>query len=110
MNLIQNNAFGILGLVSDVSSSEIDKRYKELVKLVKIGKVPDYSFDYDYYNKVRNEENIEYAYKELSLEDKKLLHSFFRIKINNIISVSNKKLKVTTTENVNVNNDKKLLF
>ncbi|MDD7473730.1 MAG: hypothetical protein SPJ04_00070 [Bdellovibrionota bacterium] len=85
MNLIQNNAFGILGLVSDVSSSEIDKRYKELVKLVKIGKVPDYSFDYDYYNKVRNEENIEYAYKELSLEDKKLLHSFFRIKINNII-------------------------
>ena len=85
MNLIQNNAFGILGLVSDVSSSEIDKRYKELVKLVKIGKVPDYSFYYDYYNKVRNEENIEYAYKELSLEDKKLLHSFFRIKINNII-------------------------
>lgn len=84
MNLIQNNAFGILGLLSGVANGEIDKRYKELVKLVKIGKVPDYSFDYDYYNKVRNEENIECAYKELSLEDKKLLHSFFRIKINNI--------------------------
>lgn len=76
-NIITENAYGILGLNLNATQKEISKRVRDIEKLLKIGEVPSYDYDFGFYDKRRDEKSIKEAINNLS--KKQVLHSFFRI-------------------------------
>ena len=79
MDLIKENAFGILGILPDATQKEISKKGKELPKLLKLGEVPCYPLDFDFYSSYRNESSVTEATNDLTSIRTHILHSFFRI-------------------------------
>ncbi|MDR0486109.1 MAG: hypothetical protein LBH29_05220 [Elusimicrobiota bacterium] len=78
-NFILNNAFGILGLMPDVSQKETAKRSGDLEKLINIDEIPKYPCDFGVFQNLRNLNSIKEAQTNLSNMKKKILHSFFRV-------------------------------
>ncbi len=83
------NAYNIFGLSVDSDDRAINKRYKELTNLVKIGEIPSYSCDIEglEYATVRTEENINTAYTKLTNLSKKLKEQFFWFELDEDVSV-----------------------
>ncbi len=81
-NLIFNNAYGILGLLSNSTQKEVSKRAKDLEKLLSIDEVPEYDYDFNFYNKLRTLANIKDAQHKLSNPKTQIGQYFFSILIN----------------------------
>lgn len=81
-NLILHNAYGILGLIPNVTRKDIEKQTKEIEKFLKIGEIPRYSLDLSHFNSLRDEKNIKEAKQNLLNMDAKILHYFFAIYIS----------------------------
>lgn len=84
-NLIQDNAFFILGLDSSSSQKVIIKRSKEIFARLKIGDYIEYDFDLKIVKKLRNETNVKQAQKNLSESRIHLSHYFFWFEIEDKI-------------------------
>lgn len=78
-NKIIENAYRVLGLLPNSTTKEISKRLKNIDKLLKIGNIPDFNFDFNYYNQLRTEENISVIRNVLFNPQEQILHYFFSI-------------------------------
>jgi hypothetical protein len=76
---VLHNAYNIFGLTIDADDKLINKRYKELLNLLKIEEVPGYPNDIEWldYNVIRTEEKINRAHSNLTNLAKKLREQFF---------------------------------
>ena len=78
-NKITNNAYRILGLLPNSTTKEISRRLKNLDKLIRIGSIPDFDFDFNYFNQLRTEENVSIIKNILFNPKEQILHYFFSI-------------------------------
>lgn len=78
-NKIIENAYRILGLLPNSTIKEISKRLKNIDKLLKIGDIPDFDFDFNYYNQLRTENNINIIRNVLFNPQEQILHYFFSV-------------------------------
>ena len=81
-NTLFNNAYGILGLLPNSSQKNIAKRLKDCEKLLQIGNIPSFEFDFKIFKNLRNEKSIKLANENLSNISKNIIHSFFSIYAN----------------------------
>lgn len=81
-NAICDNAYGVLGLLSNATQKEISRRVKELDRLMQIGESPSYEYDFGIFNKKRDVKAIKQASAELDDIKKQIAHSFFRVYVN----------------------------
>jgi len=58
VNLIQNNAYRILGLDTNTSQKLILKRSKEIINRLKIDDIPEYDLDIHLPKKFRTENSV----------------------------------------------------
>ena len=84
-NIIENNAYRILGL--DISSSQKDilKRYKEIINRLKIDDHPNYDVDIKLPKGYRNESTVSDALKRLQSLKSNLKENFFWFQISDNI-------------------------
>lgn len=90
-NILENNAYRILGLNSNSNQKDIMKRYKEIVNRLKIEDYPEYDFDINLPNKMRDESSVADALKRLQSSKTCIKEYFFWFSINN--KIDNKALK-----------------
>lgn len=81
-NIVYNNAYGLLGLLPNSTQKEITRRNKEIEKFLQIGEIPEYSFDFVFYNQNRNLQNVRNAFFNVSNINNQMLHHFFRVYAN----------------------------
>jgi len=84
-NLIENNAFRILGLDTSANQKEIMKRYKEIINRLKIDDYPEYDFDINLPKKMRNESSVSDALKKLQSQKARVIEFFFWFNIKDSI-------------------------
>ena len=76
--LITNSAYLILWLTSDVDEKLLNKRHKEILKILDIDEIPEYENDFSFinYKKIRTAEAVKWAFHELSNQRKRLYQDF----------------------------------
>jgi len=81
--IITNNAYLILWLSSDSDEKLLNKRHKEILKILDIDEVPEYENDFSFidYKKIRTTEAVKWAFHELSNQRKRLYQDFFWFQI-----------------------------
>jgi len=84
-NIIENNAFRILGLDSSANQKEILKRYKEIINRLKIDDFPDYDLDLNLPRDLRTEESVNDALKRLQNPKSNVVESFFWLQIRDTV-------------------------
>jgi len=84
-NLIEHNAYRILGLDVNVNQKDIFKRYKEIINRLKINDFPKYDLDIGLTNKSRNEDSVNDAIKSLQNQKNNLKEYFFWFSISNTV-------------------------
>ncbi|GEM_PF-975803 len=84
-NLIENNAYRILGLDTNASQKDILKRYKELINRLKIDDSPTYDLDIEFPQKLRTEESVNDAFKKLQNQKSNIKEYFFWFSISDKI-------------------------
>ena len=82
-NLLENNAYRVLGLDVTASQKEILRRYKEISNLFKIDEHPKYNLDLNLPENFRNEETLKYALKRLQTPKDNIREYFFWFSISN---------------------------
>ena len=75
--LISKNAYLILWLGTDTDEKLLNKRHKEILKILEIDEIPEYDSDISFikYKKIRNVESVKWAFHELSNQKKRLYQS-----------------------------------
>lgn len=89
-NVIYDNAYGILGLLPNATQKEIAKRTKEIEKLLQIGEIPKYEYDFGIFNQKHKEnkeqkrtaKTLKEANTELADIKRQISHSFFRVYVS----------------------------
>ena len=81
INLIENNAYRILGLDNSANQKYILKRYKEITNRLKIDDFPKYDLDINLTDKTRNEESVNDALKRLQSAKNNIKEFFFWFQI-----------------------------
>ena len=81
--LISKNSYLVLWLNTDADEKSINKRHKELLKILNIDEIPEYENDISFinYKELRNTENVKSAFHELTNQKKKLYQDFFWFQI-----------------------------
>lgn len=95
-DIINNNAYGILGLLPNSTQKEISRRLKEIEKLIQIDEIPLYEYDFGHYSALRTLQNVKTAFQNISNSKTILLEYFFRI-------YTNKENEKIFFENINKN-------
>src|SRR3989338_6844748 len=90
-NLIENNAYRILGLDVNANQKDILKRYKEIINRLKIEDYPEYDLDLNLPKNLRNETSVNDALKRLQSQKSNIKEYFFWFQIND--SIDKKALK-----------------
>ncbi len=90
-NLIENNAYRILGLDINANQKDILKRYKEIINRLKMDDYPEYDLDLNLPKKLRNETSVNDALKRLQSQKSNIKEYFFWFQIND--SIDKKALK-----------------
>jgi tetratricopeptide (TPR) repeat protein len=85
VNLIQNNAYRILGLDTNTSQKLILKRAKEIINRLKIDDIPGYDLDIHLSRKFRTENSVNDALKKLQSTKEALKEYFFWLQISDTI-------------------------
>lgn len=76
-DVILNNSYNILGLDNSSSEKEILRRSKEVINLLKIDEVPEFSLDIGKVKEIRTEQSIKEAVQKLSDPKKRIKEYFF---------------------------------
>lgn len=76
-NLLKNNAYHILGLDTSSSQRDVQKRAKEIVKLLQIDEVPEYDLDMGVFENFRTEDAVKDAVQKISSPKKQIKDYFF---------------------------------
>lgn len=76
-NLLKNNAYHVLGLDTSAEQRDVQRRAKEIVKLLQIGDTPEYDFDLGVFENFRTEETVKEAVQKLTTPKKKIKDYFF---------------------------------
>jgi hypothetical protein len=84
-NLIQHNAYRILGLDNSANNREILKRSKEIVNRLKIDDHPEYDLDIKLSNKLRTITSVNDALKQLQSLNESIKEYFFWFQISDAI-------------------------
>ena len=76
--LISKNSYLILWLTPDADEKLLNKRHKEILKILGIDEVPEYENDFSFidYQEIRTAENVKWAFHELKKKKKKLYQDF----------------------------------
>jgi hypothetical protein len=82
-NLIQNNAYRILGLDITASQKDVLKRSKEIINRLKIDDHPKYEVDVYISDKIRNEDAVKDALRNLQSPRDSIKHYFFWFQVAN---------------------------
>jgi hypothetical protein len=77
VNFFENNAYRTLGLDSSATQKEIQKRSKEIIRLIQIDEIPKYEIDLDAPTIIRSEATIKDAVGRLSSPKKQIVDYFF---------------------------------
>jgi hypothetical protein len=75
--LFSGNGFNVLGLSTSASQKEINRRAKELVNLLKIDEVPEYTDDIQLIQPIRTENSVKSALQKLTSPTKRINEYFF---------------------------------
>ena len=84
-NLIENNAYRILGLDTNASQKDVLKRYKEIINRLKIDDFPVYDLDIELPQKLRTEDSVNEAFKKLQNQKSNIKEYFFWFSISDKI-------------------------
>lgn len=76
-NLLKNNAYHILGLDTSAAQRDIQKRAKEIVKVLQIDDVPEYDLDLGVFENFRTEDAVKDAVQKLTSPKKQIKDYFF---------------------------------
>jgi hypothetical protein len=76
-NLLKNNAYHILGLDTSVAQRDIQKRAKEIIKILQIDDVPEYDLDLGVFKNFRTEDAVKDAVQKLTSPKKQIQDYFF---------------------------------
>lgn len=76
-NLLKNNAYHILGLDTSAAQRDIQKRAKEIVKVLQIDDVPEYDLDLGVFENFRTEDAVRDAVQKLTSPKKQIKDYFF---------------------------------
>ena len=82
-NLLENNAYRVLGLNVTASPKDILRRYKEIINRLKIGDCPKYDLDIGLSENFRNESIVKDALKELQSPKSSIKEYFFWFQLFN---------------------------
>jgi len=82
-NLLENNAYRILGLDTTASQKEILRRYKEIINRLEISDQPVYELDIDLPKNFRNEVSVKNGLKELQSAKGNIREYFFWFQSSN---------------------------
>ncbi len=77
MNVLQNNAYYVLGLDSSATQKDVSKRSKEILTRLKIDDVPEYDTDIKLADNFRTEEAVHRAVANLTTPKKHVKSYFF---------------------------------
>ncbi len=77
-NIIENNYYGLLGILPDASTKQIIKNTKEINRYLQIDEQPKYPFDFNLYS-ARTEKQIKTASNEILNPKINIIHFFFRV-------------------------------
>ncbi len=80
-NIIENNYYGILGVLPSSSNKQIVKNTKEINRYLQIDEQPKYPFDFDLYSN-RTEKQVKTASNEILNPKINIIHFFFRVFID----------------------------
>lgn len=76
-NLLKNNAYHILGLEASAAQRDIQKRAKEIVKVLQIDDIPEYDLDLGVFENFRTEDTVKDAIQKLTSPKKQIKDYFF---------------------------------
>ncbi|MSR79058.1 MAG: hypothetical protein EXS59_02850 [Candidatus Taylorbacteria bacterium] len=76
-NLLKNNAYHILGLDASAAQRDIQKRAKDIVKVLQIDDVPEYDLDLGVFENFRTEDAVKDAIQKLTSPKKQIKDYFF---------------------------------
>jgi len=76
-NLLKNNAYHILGLDTSAEQRDIQKRAKEIVKVLQIDDVSEYDLDLGVFENFRTEDAVKDAVQKLTSPKKQIKDYFF---------------------------------
>ena len=76
-NLLKNNAYNILGLDSSATQRDIQRRAKEIIKLLQIEDIPEYDLDLGVFEDFRTEDAVKDAVQKLTSPKKQIKEYFF---------------------------------
>jgi hypothetical protein len=76
-NLLKNNAYHILGLDTSAAQRDIQRRAKEIVKVLQIDDVPEYDLDLGVFDNFRTEDRVKDAVQKLTSPKKQIQDYFF---------------------------------
>jgi len=85
VNVIENNAYRILGLDVIASQKDILRRYKDIINRLKIEDIPEYELDYKLSEKMRTETEVDKALKKLQSYKINIIEFFFWFHISDKI-------------------------
>lgn len=77
-NIIENNYYGILGILPSSSTKQIVKNTKEINRYLQIDEQPKYPFDFGLYGN-RTEKQVKTASNEILNPKINIVHFFFRV-------------------------------
>lgn len=82
-NLIENNAYRILGLDTASNQKDILRRYKEIINRLKIDDHPQYDLDAGLPENLRTEETVKEALRKLQSHKDNIKEYFFWFQVSN---------------------------
>ncbi len=85
INIIENNAYRILGLDPSATQKDLMKRSKEILSHIKIDDYPTYDVDFNLPRKIRSIDSVKEALQRLQVPKKKIIEYFFWFQINDAI-------------------------
>lgn len=80
-NIIENNYYGILGILPSSSTKQIVRNTKEINRYLQIDEQPKYPFDFNLYSN-RTEKQVKTASNEILNPKINIIHFFFRVFID----------------------------
>ncbi len=81
-NLLKNNSYHILGLNASASQRDIQKRAKEIIKVLQIDDVPEYDLDLGIFENFRTVGAVKDAVQKLTSPKKQIKDYFFWFQIS----------------------------
>jgi hypothetical protein len=76
-NLLKKNAYHVLGLDTSANQRDVQKRAKEIVKMLQIDDMPEYDIDLGVFEGFRTEDEVKEAIQKLTSPKKQIKDYFF---------------------------------